>query len=115
MKNKILELLDKVITRTYTDGKKKEQSYTTSIKDLIKEGMKNIQVEDLVFDTVEIYGGGEGDGEEYWIVFLVQEVGANNKYYYKVPGWYQSYHGGELEWENIYPVEPVQKVITVWE
>jgi hypothetical protein len=35
--------------------------------------------------------------------------------YWKVPGWYNSYHGGKLEWENIHRVKPVEKMVIDWE
>ena len=61
----------------------------------------------------ECKGGGEGDGEEHWLVYKLEK--ASQETYWKVPGWYQSYHGAELEWDNTFQVKAVEKVITVWE
>jgi hypothetical protein len=53
----------------------------------------------------EVHGGGEGDGEEYWIVTtLIAPNGETT--HWKTPGWYHSYEGGTLEWESTYRVYP---------
>ena len=65
---------------------------------------------------VECKGGGEGDGEEHWLVYKLENAAqAYSETYWKVPGWYQSYHGAELEWNNTFQVKAVEKVITVWD
>jgi len=58
--------------------------------------------------------GGEGMGDEYWRVFSVEKDGETQSYW-KVPGWYQSYNGGELEYSEVFKVKPVQVTITKWE
>ncbi len=60
--------------------------------------------------NVHCEGGGEGDGEEYWIVFSLTKD--NVIKYFRVDGWYQSYNGGELEWSNMFEAKPVQKTYT---
>lgn len=62
-------------------------------------------------NLVEEYGG-EGQGEEYWVVFSLTEGNLNR--YFRKPGWYQSYDGGELD-GDLTEVNPVAKVITVWQ
>lgn len=69
-------------------------------------------VDDLTLKVEEVFGGSEGDGEEYYIVFSATS-GAETKYF-KIPGWYQSYHGRELEINNTHEVVPAEKVIRVW-
>lgn len=59
-------------------------------------------------------GGGEGDGEEHWLVFVIKKHGEIDSYWY-VPGYYQSYDGGNLEWNNIYECEPVQVMVTQYQ
>ena len=61
---------------------------------------------------IETHGGGEGSGEEYWMVFAVQ-VGGNNIAYFKWSGYYASYDGGYLT--DLYEVIPVEKTITVFD
>lgn len=65
---------------------------------------------------MEGYGGREGAGEEHWLVYKLENATqAYQETYWKVPGWYQSYHGAELEWSNTFQVKPTEKVIIVWE
>lgn len=55
--------------------------------------------------------GGEGKGEEYWVVFSITQDDVTR--HFKKPGSYQSYAGAE--WDgNLESVTPKEKVITVW-
>ena len=64
---------------------------------------------------VECKGGGEGDGEEHWLVYKLENAAqAYSETYWQVPGWYASYHGAELEWENAYQVESYEKTVIAW-
>lgn len=56
--------------------------------------------------------GGQGQGDEYWLVIRVENGGKSR--WFKKPGYYQSYSGGELD-GNLYEVFPKQKTVTVWE
>jgi len=62
----------------------------------------------------ERFGGYEGAGEEHHLVYEVSKSGVVDSYW-KVPGWYQSYHGAEQEWETIHRVKPVEKMVIVWD
>jgi hypothetical protein len=62
-------------------------------------------------NLIESYGG-EGKGDEYWVVFSLSEGDVTR--YFRKDGWYQSYSGGELDGE-LTEVTPVPKVVTVWE
>lgn len=66
--------------------------------------------------------GGEGQGDNYYLVFEIQWyvqggqiAGAyGSTSFFKLPGYYTSYEGGEYD-GDLYEVKPVQKTITVWE
>lgn len=60
---------------------------------------------------IEDYGG-EGKGDDYWVVFSLTKGDVTR--YFKKSGWYQSYSGGELDGE-LEEVTPTAKVIMVWE
>jgi len=62
----------------------------------------------------ERFGGYEGSGEEHYLVYEASKGGVVDSYW-KVPGWYQSYHGSETEWDNIHQVKPVEKMVIDWE
>lgn len=57
--------------------------------------------------------GGEGQGDQYWFVFSVNKSGEPESYW-KVPGWYQSYNGGEYELSNLYEVEGREVTVKRW-
>lgn len=57
--------------------------------------------------TVSEYGG-EGDGDQYWVVVKV-----GDRHIMK-PGYYASHDGGYLD-GDAYEVTPVEKVVTVYE
>ena len=74
------------------------------------------------FDAFEINGmtispeddyGGSGNGDDFWSVIKVQEP-REAATFWKIPGFYSSGYGGELEFENIFQVVPKEKTITVW-
>lgn len=56
--------------------------------------------------------GGEGGGDEYWVVFSLKDDELMR--WFRMDGWYQSYAGGEFD-SNLKEVSPKQKTITVWE
>lgn len=55
--------------------------------------------------------GGEGQGDEYWVVISVSD-GKTTRYFRK-DGHYASYYGGELDGYTA-EVQPKEKVITVY-
>jgi|SRR5688500_4330419 len=60
---------------------------------------------------VESYGG-EGKGDEYWVVFSITNQDVTR--HFRMDGWYASYSGAEFD-GDLKEVSPKQKVITVWE
>jgi hypothetical protein len=49
--------------------------------------------------------GGEGQGDEYWVVFRI------NDQLFRVDGYWQSWEGGEYD-GDLYEVEPYQVMVT---
>ncbi len=62
---------------------------------------------------IEERGGGEGDGEERWIIFKVTDAEGNERVF-RMNGSYYSHYG--TEWAGR-PEEVVatEKLVTVWE
>lgn len=52
--------------------------------------------------------GGEGQGDDYWVVFKLGDQ------YFRKDGWYASYDGGELDGE-LYEVKPVEVKVTQYQ
>ena len=75
--------------------------------------LKNEKIGDFIVSAQEVRGGCEGAGEEHWVVLKVEHVGKTS--FWKVPGWYQSYHGAELEIDNTFEVVAKEVTVTVWE
>ena len=72
-------------------------------------------IEELEYNKNEIYTifedqlvkyvdsfGGEGQGDEYWVVFSVGQ--GDTKRLFNTPGWYASYEGSELQVDDIFEV-----------
>jgi hypothetical protein len=76
----------------------------------LKYGYGPFEINGYILSTEAEYGG-EGQGEDYWVVVRVEKDGIST--YWKYDGWYASYDGGYLE--NVYKVEPKQKMVTVYE
>ena len=104
------EILEIVENHVIDNGKYKYELKEHLSDRYIRE--KNLEVDGHIFVTEEIFGGREGAGEEHWIVFSVENNG--DKKYFKVPGFYQSYDGAELNWQYTHEVQPGEKVIRVW-
>lgn len=100
---------------SYVNCKGKTVSYNYDLISRLKEIYKEpVEIEGITIEAEEVFGGGEGDGEEYYIVFSARSGADEPKRYFKIPGWYQSYHGSELEIENTFEVVPGEKVVRVW-
>jgi hypothetical protein len=56
--------------------------------------------------------GGEGEGDQYWMVVSLSD-GTDTRYF-RMDGWYASYHGGELD-GDVYEVRPQERVVVVYE
>lgn len=56
--------------------------------------------------------GGEGQGDEYWMVISLSD--GNTTRYFRKDGWYASYDGGYLDGET-YEVKPAERLVTYYE
>lgn len=73
----------------------------------LHDGM-DVEVPELgTLKHVDSYGG-EGQGDDYWVVF---KLGGK---LYRKNGWYASYDGGALDGE-LYEVKPAQVQRTIYE
>jgi hypothetical protein len=91
---------------------KSDDSYNEKEILLYDYGEDSFEFNGFTFKREEVYGGGEGDGEEYWAVFSVSN--GDETRYFKADGWYASYEGGYIEWENFFEVRSEKKTIDVW-
>ena len=56
--------------------------------------------------------GGEGDGDQYWMVISITDSITTR--FFRKDGWYASYDGGYLDGET-YEVQPKEKLVTFYE
>lgn len=68
---------------------------------------------DWIVTIVDQKGGGEGNGEHWHCVFKVEKHNELVGHFY-IPGYYSSYNGTEIEWDDIYAVEPFEKMVIDW-
>lgn len=60
-------------------------------------------------EVVEVFGGGEGDGETH---YYVTRMGTR---FFKLPACYNSYDDSIYYWDDVHEVKPKKKTITVYE
>jgi hypothetical protein len=89
----------------------KNLKYTSSVYGLADDDVELKFGDGWKIENHYRHGGGEGDGSEYYIVLKVTQNDINETFW-MVPGYYESYNGGELELDCIYQVEPYQKTVT---
>lgn len=61
---------------------------------------------------VEAEYGGQGDGDQYWMVIAVSD--SETTRYFRKDGWYASYDGGYLDGET-YEVTPQERTVVFYE
>jgi len=59
------------------------------------------------------HSGGEGQGEEMWKVFKIQDLKTKEATYFRKSGYYDSWNGTEWQ-ENIELVESYEVTVTRW-
>lgn len=76
--------------------------------------LSNEPVQDFGTVDVVLQEGGEGQGDQYFIVWkLTDENG--DEYYFRADGYYSSYEGVEWDGAELRQVTPREKTITVYE
>lgn len=61
-------------------------------------------IEGYKIEVVECFGGKDGDGERYWLVFKYKDR------YVRLPGHYDSQNGTELYWDYVKEVKPAPAI-----
>jgi len=88
---------------------------STSNVDIVKEIFEvecySKTCKDFTFTEVAHYGG-EGQGEDLWVVYKVLENDTKEFFYVKFYGYYTSWDGSE--WQGYGITEPSEQTIIVW-
>lgn len=84
-----------------------------SLFDLINNEEVNDVPTELGVISLEKNFGGEGQGDDYWVVVKITSEDGTVRYF-RQDGWYQSYSGGELDGDT-YEVKPTPKTVVFYE
>lgn len=110
-KNKVIELLREA------DGDVRNEFFNSEIGDNItwdsnevSDFRKAALDKNIRFEHVDNHGG-EGEGEEYWSVYLFTD--GTEVVFIKFDGTYASYHGADLD--EFYEVQAVERLVTFYE
>lgn len=105
------EKVQEAVSELEGDGFEDPKDYGYSnVFEFIKGEEESVDVPGIgKLEWVEDYGG-EGQGDDYWVVFKTVETGQ----FWRVDGWYASHHGGELD-GSVYEVEPKEVTVTQYE
>ena len=111
MKKREIYVLDEpLIEENFKVNAKSVKSLFSEVKDNVDDYAYEGSVTDIgfgwLYEVEECYGGGEGDGETYWIVFSL--TNGASKTYWQVDGYYASYDGGYLDGD---PFQVVKKEV----
>jgi hypothetical protein len=86
------------------------------IKEIKKQLENGTDYNDVKLDAYNIeeqdQEGGEGQGEEYFVVYKVTKD--DNTIYVKADGYYTSYEGYNFEFPDVYEVVESEKMIKYW-
>lgn len=99
----------------YDEGEYEGDLEDLSLEELFREldypAGHSVTIGDYIISQEEQFGG-EGEGEDYWIVFKAQK--GEEVTYWKIPGWYSSSQGSEIEIDNTFEVEPREVMVRKW-
>ena len=74
--------------------------------------INNVPTELGVISYEESFGG-EGKGDDYWVVVKIAGNDGTVRYF-RQDGWYQSHSGGELDGDT-YEVKPTERTVVFYE
>lgn len=95
---------DEELTEFLLELKYLAKNKDSNLEDNYPDITSNLKVNGYTLSPEDSYGG-EGLGEEYWVVFRL-EFGDINKFV-KIPGYYASHYGAELNYRYMYEVEKI--------
>lgn len=108
--------LERAMSDGWEDAADRDNPYTPEDGDLwelIKyEDVRHAQTDVGMVSYAASYGG-EGQGDDYWVVVRVTGLDMSTRFFRK-DGYYQSYSGGTLD-GDVYEVRPVEKLVTFYE
>jgi len=80
--------------------------------DSFQEFADGAENDDYIIKEEETFGGYEGAGEETWIVYSLLNKKTQEKIYFEINGYYNSWDG--TEWNNWAVVKPKEVKKIIW-
>lgn len=111
LKDKIIALLaeaDRDVIAEFFHGEVNDN--ITWDSEEVSDFRKLLSDASITFEFVDRYGG-EDQGSDYWSVYSFSD--GMQVVFIQFQGWYASYEGST--YEEFYEVQPVEKIITVFE
>ncbi len=106
-KEDIKELYEATVVGKNYNGSPREDEAWNLIRDEC-----SFEVNGITIKPIYSHGGGEGDGEERWIVFSTEKDAITQ--FWRVDGFYASHYGSEFDKDTVYETEQQEQVIKVW-
>jgi len=80
--------------------------------DTFQEYANKAENEDFILIEEASHGGYEGAGEDTWVVYSLNDKKSNERIYFQINGWYNSWDA--TEWADIIMVEPKEVIVIKW-
>jgi hypothetical protein len=121
-KEEQLELVKKVVPEIIIEDNKDNKWFSDEDRDYIKsfdgdvfqEYANKIINDDYIIEEEDNFGGYEGAGDITYVVYSLTNLETNEKIYFKISGWYDSWNG--TEWINEPVIVGPKEVIKIeWE
>jgi hypothetical protein len=103
-KQSVLKFIDYIVDN-------KIIKYVNSREEFVSSEAYSAEWNEWKLVVEKVYGGGEGDGEEHWAILRLTDPFGEESFW-KIPGYYQSYDGGNLEVDDIFRVTPHKVEVT---
>jgi len=95
----------------YNDGE--DESIMDFNGDMFQEYYNNAENDTYNIELTKEFGGYEGAGEDTWLVFCLTYKETDEKVYFRLQGWYNSWDS--TEWQNEPKiVQPVEVMKIEW-
>lgn len=83
------------------------------LNDLLSWGSPKAQPDGFVVSHKAHYGG-EGQGDEYWDVYCIEDKSNNSLTYAQFSAWYESHNGCEWDGDDFNIVYPKEVTVVRW-
>jgi len=113
----VKEVVPNMVIKSVRDNNrfnKQDEDYVKSFDgDIFQECAQNSENDIYRLMEEESFGGYEGDGEDTWVIYCLINKKSDEKIYFKIHGWYNSWDGTEWN-DEITIVQPKEVIKIEW-